>query len=225
MHSRCLKALTCLSARSQPSSGCGSGKPNGERFLATRTRSFSGPSPSTTPNNHRRFVRNKTVGRSAILPRRLDHGLDSDNRVMEFPAEFATFSLYDWRTSAPNTQLHYIRTEDQANECIARINSRPGILTIGVDFEWRPNFAAGKPENPIALVQIACDDEILLVQVSAMQGTVGPPVAPTRYSADSIIRLSHQTSRSLGVAEQCKSWGGHPMQVTTHEARLFLSMF
>jgi exonuclease 3'-5' domain-containing protein 2 len=104
---------------------------------------------------------------------------------MELPAEFATFGLYDWKTSAPNTQLHYIRTEDKANECIARVNSRPGPLTIGLDVEWRPNFAAGKPENPVALVQIACDDEILLVQVSAMRGTVGPLEALTRYSANS----------------------------------------
>ena len=80
--------------------------------------------------------------------------------------------LYDWRTFTANAQLQYIVTEGTANECIARIASRPSPVTIGLDMEWRPTFAPGRPENPIALVQLACDDEILLVQVSAMQGTI-----------------------------------------------------
>ncbi|KAH9075772.1 hypothetical protein EDB83DRAFT_2515463 [Lactarius deliciosus] len=75
---------------------------------------------------------------------------------------------YDWRAFTANAQLHYIRTEDTANECIARIASRPSPLAIGLDLEWRPTFTSGKRENPIALVQLACDDEILLMQVSAM---------------------------------------------------------
>ena len=79
---------------------------------------------------------------------------------------------YDWRTFTGDAQLRYIVTEGTANECIARIASRPSPVTIGLDTEWRPTFAPGRPENPIALVQLACDDEILLVQVSAMEGTI-----------------------------------------------------
>lgn len=79
---------------------------------------------------------------------------------------------YDWRSFTANAQLQYIVTEGTANECIARIASRSSPVIIGLDTEWRPTFAPGRPENPIALVQLACDDEILLVQVSAMQGTV-----------------------------------------------------
>ena len=79
---------------------------------------------------------------------------------------------YDWRTFTTNAQLRYLVTEGTANECIARIASRPSPVTIGLDSEWRPTFAPRIPENPIALVQLACDDEILLVHVSAMQGTV-----------------------------------------------------
>ena len=79
---------------------------------------------------------------------------------------------YDWRTFTASAQLRYIVTEGTANECIARIASRPSPVTIGLDCEWRPTFAPGRPENPVALVQLACDDEILLVQVSAMQGIV-----------------------------------------------------
>lgn len=79
---------------------------------------------------------------------------------------------YDWRTFTASARLQYIVTEGTANECIARIASRPSPVTIGLDFEWRPTFAPGRPENPVALVQLACDDEILLVQVSAMRGMV-----------------------------------------------------
>jgi hypothetical protein len=79
---------------------------------------------------------------------------------------------YDWKTFTVNAQLRYIVTEGTANECIARIASRPSPVVIGLDLEWRPTFEPGRPENPVALVQLACDDEILLVQVSAMQGTV-----------------------------------------------------
>jgi hypothetical protein len=89
---------------------------------------------------------------------------------MDLPVDIATIP-YDWRAFAdPGAQLHYIRTEDTANERIARIASRSTPFTIGLDFEWRPTFVAGRAENPIALVQVACDDEILLVHVSAMQG-------------------------------------------------------
>jgi hypothetical protein len=201
MHSRYRQVLACLAVRSQPPRVCGSGNSNNRHFLATRTRSFSGPSPSTTNNNHRRhFVRTKTTGRSANLHPQTNYGLASAHRDMHLQAEVvAAYDLYDWRTFAPNPQLHYVRTEDAANECVARITSRPGTLTVGLDFEWRPNFVAGRSENPIALIQIACDDEILLVHISAMQGTFRFPAAPTISVSDPIISLPHQASRTVGV--------------------------
>ena len=89
---------------------------------------------------------------------------------MDMPSNPDTLARYDWSTFAPNAQVHYIRSEDVANQRLARLISRPGPFTIGLDFEWRPTFVARRPENPISLVQVACDDEILLVQVSAMEG-------------------------------------------------------
>ncbi|KZV87217.1 hypothetical protein EXIGLDRAFT_723974 [Exidia glandulosa HHB12029] len=38
----------------------------------------------------------------------------------------------------------------------------------GFDIEWRPNYAAGMPENRVALVQIASREVVLLAQVIAM---------------------------------------------------------
>lgn len=89
---------------------------------------------------------------------------------MDMSSNPDTLARYDWSTFAPNAQVHYIRSEDVANERLARFVSRPGPFTIGLDFEWRPTFVARRPENPISLVQVSCDDEILLVQVSAMEG-------------------------------------------------------
>ncbi|KAF8499133.1 ribonuclease H-like protein [Russula emetica] len=62
------------------------------------------------------------------------------------------------------------------------------------DFEWRPTFVSGRAENPIALVQVACDDEILLVQVSAMQAF------PTKLRE----LLESSNSTKVGVGIQCK---------------------
>ncbi|KAI0252648.1 ribonuclease H-like protein [Lactifluus subvellereus] len=50
---------------------------------------------------------------------------------------------------------------------------------------WRPTFIARRPENPIALVQIACDEEILLVHVSAM-GVFPTGLRDLLESADSV---------------------------------------
>ncbi|KAK7468636.1 hypothetical protein VKT23_003141 [Stygiomarasmius scandens] len=40
---------------------------------------------------------------------------------------------------------------------------------LGFDIEWRPNFVAGRPQNPVALVQLASDKHTFLVQVSGMR--------------------------------------------------------
>jgi hypothetical protein len=135
--------------------------------------------------------------------------------TMELPSS----TLYDWRAfTAPGTQLHYIRTEDSANERLARIASRQTPFAIGLDFEWRPTFLSGRAENPIALVQVACDDEILLVHVSAMEGKFFQMLSlrpQTLHVADVNINelafpsklrdlLESSNSTKVGVGIQCK---------------------
>jgi hypothetical protein len=145
MLARCCRASTRLATMSQPRTGS-------SRHL-TVDRPNNSPQPSM----------------SSKLEDSSD-GLEGAGRA----AGNSTIDLvtYDWRTFTANAQLHYTVTEETANECIARITSRASPVTIGLDFEWRPTFTPRLPENPIALVQLACDDEILLVHVSAMQGTV-----------------------------------------------------
>lgn len=74
--------------------------------------------------------------------------------------------IYSWKSYNPNAKLLYLRNVDEANREIAKL--RPG--PIGFDLEWKPTFVRGFPENPVALVQIANDDAILVIQVSAMAG-------------------------------------------------------
>ena len=172
--------IHCLVVKSRPLRACGSDK-SYSRHLASHSKShsrtFSGSRAALGTNTaiprpcaHRQNLgQNNTAVRPAYLLLQPINASVCATRDMD-PANVAC-ALYDWRTfTAPGAQLHYIRTEETANERIARIASRTTPFTIGLDFEWRPSFVAGRSENPIALVQVACDDEILLVQLSAMQG-------------------------------------------------------
>ncbi|KZT67596.1 ribonuclease H-like protein [Daedalea quercina L-15889] len=72
--------------------------------------------------------------------------------------------LYSWREKAPNARLVYTRDADEANAEIEKL--RPGPL--GLDMEWKPCFSVGELPHPVALVQLANDEVILLIQVRAM---------------------------------------------------------
>ncbi len=170
--------LKCRTARlavtSPPSRACGSGTGYIGNFLASHSRSFSGSclardidSSRAQPCAHRQDI---SARRPAYLLLQSNNASVCTSGDMDLPGSVAT-TLYDWRAfSAPGTQLHYIRTEDTANERIACIASRSTPFAIGLDCEWRPTFVSGRAENPIALVQVASNNEILLVHVSAMQG-------------------------------------------------------
>jgi ribonuclease D len=64
-------------------------------------------------------------------------------------------------------KVHYTYNVDQANELIATLTSIPGPL--GFDIEWKPNFQKGRPENPVALVQLSNASQVVLIQLSAMR--------------------------------------------------------
>ena len=81
------------------------------------------------------------------------------------PQSLAQLPLYQWDTRSPGTQLLYIRDVETAN----RELSRPFIGPLGFDLEWKPTYRKGEAENPVALVQLASADRILLLQISAMR--------------------------------------------------------
>ena len=41
--------------------------------------------------------------------------------------------------------------------------------TLGLDIEWKPMFTKGKPQNRASLLQLASDDEVLLVQLFSVE--------------------------------------------------------
>jgi ribonuclease D len=68
--------------------------------------------------------------------------------------------------AATQPEVRYTYNVDQANALIARLTFAPGPL--GFDIEWKPNFTKGRPDNPVALVQLSNADDAVLIQLSAM---------------------------------------------------------
>jgi len=71
---------------------------------------------------------------------------------------------YSWRNIHPEALCHYVRDVLQANTLVGLLQG-----PVGLDLEWKPAFRKGQPENPVSLIQLANQDSILLIQVSAMQ--------------------------------------------------------
>ena len=61
----------------------------------------------------------------------------------------------------------YIRDHARANQELSNLN----VTVLGFDLEWKPIFYKGGKENPVALVQLASYDSVLLLQISAMEGS------------------------------------------------------
>ncbi|KAF7982105.1 hypothetical protein HWV62_30437 [Athelia sp. TMB] len=80
---------------------------------------------------------------------------------------------YSWRThvQSADTRLLYITNVDQANAAVEDLSRGP----MGFDLEWRPNYVKGQVENPVALVQLANENTILLIQISQMTPLLEDP--------------------------------------------------
>jgi hypothetical protein len=72
---------------------------------------------------------------------------------------------YSWRTFHPQIGFEYITDCDRADEVLAVLEP----CALGFDIEWKPVFQKGQPENKVALIQLANNEVIYLLQVSAMQ--------------------------------------------------------
>ncbi|CAE6525389.1 unnamed protein product [Rhizoctonia solani] len=76
-----------------------------------------------------------------------------------------TLPPFLWREHAtPGTEVKYLRT---TNEVDVALKSAKG--PFGFDIEWKPSFVKGRPEAPIALLQLARPDQIFLIQLTAMK--------------------------------------------------------
>lgn len=85
--------------------------------------------------------------------------------VLENVAAPAPTVAYSYRDFKPPIKLQYIRDYDEANLAVEKL--QPGAY--GFDLEWKPTFVKGQGENRVALVQLANDQDILLIQVSALK--------------------------------------------------------
>ncbi|KAH9964496.1 ribonuclease H-like domain-containing protein [Russula dissimulans] len=73
-------------------------------------------------------------------------------------------------------------------------------------------FISGMPQNPIALVQLACDEEILLVHVSAMQ--VFPAALRDLLESGDSTKVGVGIQCKLGPLDDCKKlWMDHGVSV------------
>ena len=94
-------------------------------------------------------------------------------KLKETASEKPILPPYKWRTA--QAKLHYIFTESEADRVLNLLrlklerDKREGANVLGFDLEWRPNFRGGNVQNPVALVQLATEDEVFLVQISRMQ--------------------------------------------------------
>jgi hypothetical protein len=116
--------------------------------------------------------------------------------------------LYSWRLIHPKAHCHYIRDVHQANILVGLLRG-----PVGFDLEWRPSFQKGQPENPVALVQLANEETILLIQVSAMQGIMSY-LSPLTLLTTGVEFptglqefLENSSSAKVGVGIQCKHLG------------------
>jgi hypothetical protein len=73
---------------------------------------------------------------------------------------------YSWQAHYPPSSLQYITNHREADIALSQLAPGP----LGFDLEWRPNYRKGAKENPVALVQLASHDTILLLHVSYMSG-------------------------------------------------------
>lgn len=72
---------------------------------------------------------------------------------------------YSWRTFHPPINFEYITDYDRAEEVLTDLEP----CAFGFDVEWKPVYQKGQPANKVALIQLANDEVIYLLQVSAMQ--------------------------------------------------------
>lgn len=79
--------------------------------------------------------------------------------------------LYSWMERSPGSRLVYIRYPEAAE---LELTQQPLVGPLGFDLEWKPCFVKGQKENPVAVVQLASADRILLIQVSAMHSMFKP---------------------------------------------------
>ena len=85
--------------------------------------------------------------------------------AQEAPKQPVPTIPYSWRAFEPQPTFEYVTDSDRADELLTGLQP----CAFGFDTEWKPVFRKGQPENKVALIQLANNEVIYLLQVSAMQ--------------------------------------------------------
>ncbi|KAK0505965.1 ribonuclease H-like domain-containing protein [Armillaria luteobubalina] len=99
--------------------------------------------------------------------------------------------MYDW---CPGAHPHYI-TDPAAADTLIASHLEHHVGPVGFDLEWKPTFARGGRENPVALVQIATQTEVFLFQLSAMFAI--PPSLKRLLENSSVIKVGVDDAKKL----------------------------
>ncbi|KAI0271572.1 ribonuclease H-like domain-containing protein [Gloeopeniophorella convolvens] len=163
---------------------------------------FNSGNPSRQPPSGAP-ARRKATGTRTTKP---TDGRASNGGNTNSQAAVSTAAVYSWKEFSPEARLYYTRVELVVDNVLTTFASHSKNLVIGIDFEWRPNFVAGQPVNPIALVQLAFGDVILLVQVSAMAAFPG--------ALRSLLESKSSIKVGVGIQDDCKKlWKDHRVSV------------
>ncbi|KAI0085674.1 ribonuclease H-like domain-containing protein [Irpex rosettiformis] len=114
------------------------------------------------------------------------------------------YDLYSWKRISPTSRLVYIQDPQTLDLELSQL--KPGPL--GFDLEWKPTYVKGVPENPVALVQIASDDTILLIQVTSMR-SFGFPA-----SLQTLLENPDFSKAGVSILNDCKKlWRDYGINV------------
>ncbi|KAI9478376.1 MAG: ribonuclease H-like domain-containing protein [Benjaminiella poitrasii] len=98
---------------------------------------------------------------------KLQRRLEREEATKRFKAYTETLPDLDYPS---HYKVDCVNTLEEANARIRHLMDHNKNTFFGLDFEWKPTFIKGQPENKISLVQICTADTILLIQLSWIQG-------------------------------------------------------
>ncbi|PVG04141.1 hypothetical protein CPB86DRAFT_868886 [Serendipita vermifera] len=78
--------------------------------------------------------------------------------------------IYSYSSIFPQRRLTYIN-QNRDLQALHRLK-RSGYL--GFDMEWRPNFEKGQQPNPVAVIQLSGEDDVVVVQIIRGIGFIPP---------------------------------------------------
>ncbi|KAI0803017.1 ribonuclease H-like domain-containing protein [Irpex lacteus] len=116
------------------------------------------------------------------------------------------YDLYSWRNLSPTSRLVYLQDPQAVDTELA--NLKPGPL--GFDLEWKPTYLKGAPENPVAVVQLASEDTILLIQFDSLRLAVSGFPA----SLQALLENPSYSKAGVSILNDCKKlWKDYGVNV------------